>query len=60
MTRDEIIQKAAIEVLPECMRTCKEILMRGGSLGCNSIPLQTARMAVEYAKALADELTECQ
>lgn len=58
LEKENLIQKAAIAALPECIRTCNEILMRGGRLECNSITEQVAKLAVDYAKALTDKLIE--
>ena len=52
----DILERAAIAALPECISTCKDVLMRGGSLECNSIPEQSAKMAVEYSEALLNAL----
>lgn len=55
---EQVRKNAAIEALPECLRTCNEALMRGGRLECNSISEQAAKMAVDYADALVKHLKE--
>lgn len=58
MTTDEIWKKAAIAVLPECVRTCNEVLLRGGKLTEGTLAEQAAMMAWQYADAFVKKLGE--
>jgi len=57
MSKEEIRQRAAIAVLPECVRTCNEVLSRGGKLTEETQAKQAAMMAVAYADELAEKLS---
>ena len=57
MSKEEIRQRAAIAVLPECVRTCNEVLLRGGKLTEETQAKQAAMMAVAYADELAEKLS---
>ena len=56
MRSEEIRLRAAIAVLPECVRTCNEVVTRGGKLSEGTLAKQAAMMAVAYADALAEKL----
>ena len=54
MSKEEIRQRAAIAVLPECVRETHEVLSNGGKLIEETQAKQAAMMAVAYADALAE------
>ena len=53
---DKLRCQAAITVLPQCIATCNEVLMRGGALQEGSIVRQVSKMALQYADGLIAEL----
>jgi len=57
MNKEEIRQRAAIAVLPECVRTRNEVLLRGGKLTEKTQAKQAAMRAVAYADELAEKLS---
>jgi hypothetical protein len=46
----------ASAVLPQCLKTVQDVLLRGGSLVEDTIAKQAAVNAVEYADALGKKL----
>lgn len=56
MNKEEFRQRAAIQVLPQCISACQDVLLRGGALAEPTMAKQAAKMAVQYADALTDEL----
>ena len=57
MTKEEIRQRAAIAVLPECVRETHEVLSNGCKLTEETQAKQAAMMAVAYADELAEKLS---
>lgn len=53
---DKLRCQAAITVLPQCIATCNEVLMRGGALQEGSIARLVSKMASQYADGLIAEL----
>lgn len=52
----DLRERAAIAVLPQCLKTVQDVLLRGGSLIEDTIAKQAAVNAVEYADALVKKL----
>ena len=52
----DLRERAAIAVLPQCLKTVQDVLLRGGSLIEDTITKQAAVIAVEYADALVKKL----
>ena len=57
MNNIELRNKAAIAVLPQCIQDVQEILKSGRPIIENTVAKQAAVMAVQYANALVEELT---
>lgn len=53
---DEVRNNAAIAILPQCVATINDILVRGGAITEGTIAKQAAKMAVNYADELVKEL----
>lgn len=53
---DDVRNNAAIAVLPQCAATINDILMRGGAITEGTIAKQAAKMAVNYADELVNQL----
>ena len=52
----DVRERAAIAVLPQCVKIVQDVLWRGGSLTEETITKQAAVNAVEYADALVAKL----
>ena len=52
----DVRERAAIAILPQCLKTIQDVLLRGGSLTEEAITKQAAVNAVEYADALVAKL----
>lgn len=52
----DVRERAAIAVLPQCLKIVQDVLLRGGSLTEDTIAKQAATNAVDYADALVKEL----
>lgn len=52
----EVRERAAIAVLPQCLKIIQDVLLRGGSLTEETIAKQVAVNAIEYADALVEKL----
>lgn len=55
---EKLRHQAAIAVLPQCVSTCNDVLMRGGSIQENTIAKQVSNMALQYADELIKQLKE--
>ena len=52
----DVRERAAIAVLPQCLKITQDVLWRGGSLTEDTIAKQAATNAVDYADALVEKL----
>lgn len=52
----EVRNNAAVSVLPQCVATINDVLMRGGTLTEGTMTRKAAKMAVQYADELVSEL----
>lgn len=52
----DVRERAAIAVLPQCLKIIQDVLWRGGSLTEDTIVKQAATNAVDYADALVKKL----
>lgn len=52
----DLRERVAIAVLPQCIKTVQDVLLRGGSLIEDTVAKQAAVNAVEYADALVKKL----
>lgn len=52
----DLRERAAIAVLPQCLKIVQDVLWRGGSLTEDTIAKQAATNAVDYADALVKKL----
>ena len=53
---DDVRNNAAIAVLPQCVATIYDVLVRGGALTEDTLAKQAAKMAVCYADELVEQL----
>lgn len=52
----DVRERAAIAVLPQCLKTVQDMLLKGGSLIEDTVAKQAAVNAVEYADELVKKL----
>ena len=55
---EQLRHQAAVAVMPQCISTTCDVLLRGGSLTEKTICDQVAKNALEYADALIKRLRE--
>lgn len=52
----DLRERVAIAVLPQCIKTVQDVLLRGGSLVEDTIAKQAVAIAVDYADTLVKKL----